>query len=113
MKSDDGNLLARLLLETSRYGAECLNKYSEDVSLDPVVRALSCSNLIEIRRGHPVHTVGDFAPVSGQYNVFDRLGVFQFREITISRGEKFPPSPTHSGPRSVMYQLADATKHWR
>lgn len=50
---------------------------------------------------------GQIAPRSGQYAVFDPFGRYLGREVTVVRGEPFPPART-SG---YSYILVDATRH--
>ena len=50
---------------------------------------------------------GTPAPVSGQYERFNRLGNPTGNEVTATRGKPLPPTP-HSG---QSYKLVDKTKH--
>ena len=50
---------------------------------------------------------GTPAPVSGQYERFNRLGNPTGNEVTAVRGKPLPPTP-HSG---QSYKLVDKTKH--
>ncbi|MDZ8095793.1 MAG: hypothetical protein RMZ42_28190 [Nostoc sp. DedQUE05] len=52
---------------------------------------------------------GQLAQVSGQYAVIDTLGRNTGYEVTVVRGEPFPPT---SAP-GYTFVLVDATKHRR
>lgn len=57
----------------------------------------------------PTYRPGQRAPVSGQYPVLGPRGGNQGTEVTVVRGEPFPPTP-QSG---MGYGKPDATKHKR
>ena len=56
---------------------------------------------------------GNIAPSSGQYKVVDALGNYLSAEITLSKGEKFPP--WYHGDLNLggnyFYVLVDLTIH--
>ena len=55
------------------------------------------------------YTSGQIAPISGQYTVIAPTGRSTGREVTVTKGEPFPPAPG-SG---YTYVIADPTKHKR
>ena len=50
---------------------------------------------------------GEIAPVSGQYEVVGPRGGKTGREVTVVRGEPFPPTPKPG----QTFVLVDKTKH--
>jgi hypothetical protein len=55
----------------------------------------------------PIHKSGEKAPASGQYGVVGPRGGPTGAEVTVSKGEKLPPTPkTGQG-----FVLVDKTKH--
>ena len=57
----------------------------------------------------PKFRPGEKAPVSGQYPVLGPRGGDQGTEVTVVRGEPFPPTPKPG----MGYGKPDATKHRR
>ncbi|MBW4474718.1 MAG: YjzC family protein [Stenomitos rutilans HA7619-LM2] len=55
------------------------------------------------------YSPGQIALVSGQYTVIAPSGRSAGREVTVTKGEPFPPAPS-SG---YTYVIADPTKHKR
>lgn len=53
---------------------------------------------------------GNKCPVSGQYAIVDPTGLKTEYEITLSKGERFPPQRNAPG---SGYRLLDATRHRR
>ena len=50
---------------------------------------------------------GQKAPLSGQYGLFDKNGNYKKREVTVVKGEPFPPTPSVG----MYYRLKDKTIH--
>lgn len=50
---------------------------------------------------------GQIAAISGQYGLYDNFGNFQQVEVTVTKGEPFPPTPF----AGMYYQLRDKTIH--
>jgi hypothetical protein len=57
----------------------------------------------------PTYRPGEKAPVSGQFPVLGPRGGDQGTEVTVTKGEPFPPTP-ESG---MGYGKPDKTKHKR
>jgi len=57
----------------------------------------------------PTYRPGEKAPVSGQYPVLGPRGGPQGTEVTVTRGEPFPPTPD----KGMGYGKPDKTKHKR
>jgi hypothetical protein len=58
-----------------------------------------------------IYRPGETVPVSGIYNVVDRYGVYQGRQITSEGGETFPA--TRPGTTEYGYMLYLQTVHSR
>lgn len=58
-----------------------------------------------------IHRPGGTVPVSGIYNVVDRYGTYQGRQITSEGGETFPA--TRPGTTEYGYTLHQQTQHAR
>ena len=55
-----------------------------------------------------IYRPGQIVPRSGQYAVVNPQGYSIGREVTVVKGEPFPPVPSGYG-----FKLVDPTKHWR
>ena len=53
------------------------------------------------------HKPGEVVEVSGQYKRLNAQGKSAGTEVTVVKGERFPPTPK----KRQTYQLSDKTKH--
>ena len=97
--TDSNHYLAALLRGDPQYKPEQPVPYSSNYRLAVAVAAL-------LRAG-PQYKPGQLAPYSGQYALYDARGNWLGREVTVVKGEPFPPTPSSGG----FYRLFDPTLH--